>query len=120
MVKECSNRSLDLIVSFGERMNNTVTAAYMRSIGIDASYIDTRKIILTNSNYGAAKVNYKESYTRIKEQLDSISGIPVITGFIGADENGVTTTLGRNGSDFTASIIAAATKSNIVEIWTDG
>ena len=119
MVKECSTRSLDLISSFGERMNNTVAAAYMRSIGIEAEYIDTRALILTDSTYGAAKVNYKESYKRIKERLDSISGIAMITGFIGANEEGVTTTLGRNGSDFTASIIAAATASEVVEIWTD-
>lgn len=119
MVKECSKRSLDLIVSFGERMNNTVTAAYMRSIGIDSEYVDTRELILTDSTYGAAKVDYKESYKRIKKRLDAISGIPVITGFIGANKEGVTTTLGRNGSDFTASIIAAASGSDIVEIWTD-
>ena len=119
MVKECSDRTLDLIVSFGERMNNTVAAAYMRSIGIDSEYIDTRELVLTDSTYGSAKVNYKESYRRIRERLDSVKGIPMITGFIGANEDGVTTTLGRNGSDFTASIIAAATGSNVVEIWTD-
>ena len=119
MVQECSPRSLDLIVSFGERMNNTVVAAYMRSIGLAAEYVDTRELILTDSTHGAAKVNYKESYKRIKERLDSIEGIPVITGFIGANKDGVTTTLGRNGSDFTASIIAAATDSETVEIWTD-
>lgn len=119
MVKECSERSLDLVVSFGERMNNTVAAAYMRSTGIDAEYVDARDIIRTDSSYGAAKVDYKESYKLIKERLDSISGIPVITGFIGSNEEGFTTTLGRNGSDFTASIIAAATNSEVVEIWTD-
>lgn len=119
MVKECSARSLDLISSFGERMNNTVAAAYMRSIGIDAEYVDARALILTDSSYGAAKVNYKESYARIKNKLDSVSGIAMITGFIGSNEDGVTTTLGRNGSDFTASIIAAATDSEVVEIWTD-
>ncbi|MDC7126028.1 MAG: aspartate kinase [Spirochaetales bacterium] len=119
MVKECSDRSLDLIQSFGERMNNTVVAAYMRSIGIDAEYVDTREVVLTDNSFGAAKVDYKESYKRIKEKINTIKGIPVITGFIGADPDGVTTTLGRNGSDFTASIIAAATGSSIVEIWTD-
>ncbi len=119
MVKECSVRSQDLIVSFGERMNNTVCAAYLRSVGIKATYVDTRKLILTDDNFGAARVNYKESYMRIREHLSSIEGIPVITGFIGATEDGITTTLGRNGSDFTASIIAGATGSEIVEIWTD-
>ena len=119
MVKECSARSLDLISSFGERMNNTVAAAYMRSIGIDAEYVDTRELVLTDSNYGAAKVNYAESYKLIKERIKGVSGIAMITGFIGSNEEGVTTTLGRNGSDFTASIIAAATGSEVVEIWTD-
>ncbi len=119
MVKECSPRSLDLIMSFGERMNNTVAAAYMRSIGIDAEYVDTSKLILTDSSYGEAKVRYKESYQNIKKHFSSVDGIPVITGFIGANEDRVITTLGRNGSDFTASIIAAATESSVIEIWTD-
>jgi aspartokinase/homoserine dehydrogenase 1 len=64
-------------------------------------------------------VDYKESYRRLRDKLAEIKGIPVITGFIGANEQGVTTTLGRNGSDFTASIIAGATESEVVEIWTD-
>jgi len=118
-VKECSERSLDLVVSFGERMNNTVVSAYLRSIGVDAEYLDAREVVLTDSSYGAAKVDYKESYKLIKERIDSISGIPVITGFIASNEKGFTTTLGRNGSDFTASIMAAASESEVVEIWTD-
>jgi len=119
MVKECSKRSLDLIVSFGERMNNTVAAAYLRSTGFDAEYIDTRALILTDSSYGGAKVDYKESYRRIREKLAAVKGVPIITGFIGANEEGVTTTLGRNGSDFTASIIAGAAGCECCEIWTD-
>ncbi len=119
MVRECSPRSLDLIMSFGEQMNNTVAAACMRSLGLKAEYVDARELILTDSSYGEAKVCYKQSYQNIRNRLSSIHGIGVITGFIGANEEGVTTTLGRNGSDFTASIVAAATGSDMVEIWTD-
>lgn len=119
MVQECSARSQDLIVSFGERMNNTVAAAYLRSTGFDAEFVDTRELILTDSSHGGAKVDYKESYRRIREKLEAVKGTAVITGFIGANEDGVTTTLGRNGSDFTASIIAGATGSETCEIWTD-
>ncbi|MBI9107250.1 MAG: aspartate kinase [Spirochaetales bacterium] len=119
MVKECSLRSLDLIVSFGERMNNTVAAAYLRSTGFDAEFVDSRSLVLTDSSYGGAKVDYKESYRRIREKLKEVKGVPIITGFIGSDSQGVTTTLGRNGSDFTASIIAGASGSDVVEIWTD-
>ena len=119
MVKECSKRSMDLIVSFGERMNNTVMAAYLRSTGFDAEFIDTREIILTDSNYGAARVDYNESYKRIRTRLKEAKGVAIITGFIGANEDGVTTTLGRNGSDFTASIIAGASGAEACEIWTD-
>ncbi len=119
LVRECSPRSLDLIMSFGERMNSTVTAAYMRSIGLKAEYVDTRQLILTDSSYGEARVNYTESYRNIRKRINTMDGIAVITGFTGANEEGVTTTLGRNGSDFTASIIAAATESAVVEIWTD-
>ena len=119
MVKECSKRSMDLIVSFGERMNNSVVAAYLRSTGFEAEFVDTREIILTDSSYGSARVDYKESYSRIRTRLAEAAGVPIITGFIGANEEGVTTTLGRNGSDFTASIIAGAAGASACEIWTD-
>ncbi len=119
LVKECSPRSQDLVVSFGERLNNFLITSYLNSTGINAEYIDSREIIKTNSQYGRAQVKYDITYKNIKKRLSGVKGIAVITGFIASSEDGATTTLGRNGSDFTASIIAAGTGSKLIEIWTD-
>ena len=119
LVKECSPRTLDLIASFGERLNNFIIASYLKSTGKKASYIDSRGIIKTNKQYTKAVVYYEESYKKIKERLFKEEDIPVITGFIGSAEDGSTTTLGRNGSDFSAAIIAAGINADLLEIWTD-
>ena len=119
LVKECSPRSLDLVASFGERLNNFLIASYMNSTGMDAEYVDAREIIKTNSQYTRAVVKYKETYKIIGERFRELKAVPVVTGFIGSAEDGSTTTLGRNGSDFTASIIAAGTGAEVIEIWTD-
>ncbi len=119
LVKECSPRSLDLIASFGERLNNFLIASYIRSTENKAEYVDSREIIKTNRQYTKAVVYYDETYKNIKEKFSKIDGIPVITGFIASAEDGSTTTLGRNGSDFSASIIAAGINADIIEIWTD-
>lgn len=119
LVRECSLRTRDLIMSFGERMNCTVTSAYINALGKKASYIDSREIILTDDNYGSSNVFLERSYEKIKARLSDPGTIYVITGFIASSEKGTTTTLGRNGSDYTASIIGAAMDSEVVEIWTD-
>ena len=120
LVRECSTKSMDLIMSFGERMNCTQVAAYLNSQSIAAEYVDSRDIIKTDSYYGKANVNFPLSYKTIQNRLKSIgSKIPVICGFIASDPEGRTTTLGRNGSDYTASIIGAAIDADKVEIWTD-
>ncbi|MBN2511103.1 MAG: aspartate kinase [Spirochaetales bacterium] len=119
LVRECSPRSMDLIMSFGERMNNMIIAAFLNASGHKAEYIDTRKLIVTDAQFGNASVLLSESYKRIRQEIARINGIPVITGFIAATEQGYTTTLGRNGSDYTASLVGAALDSERVEIWTD-
>lgn len=119
LVKECSPRSRDLIVSFGERINNFLITSYLKSRGAEAEFIDSRDIIKTNSLYGRAQVKYDITYKNIKKRISKAGKIAVITGFIASSEEGATTTLGRNGSDFTASIIAAGTGAKLIEIWTD-
>ncbi len=120
LVRECSSKSMDLVMSFGERMNCTQVAAYLNSQDIPAEYIDTRDIIKTDSNYGKANVDFPLSYKSIQNRLKNLENrIPVICGFIASDPDGRTTTLGRNGSDYTASIIGAAIDADKVEIWTD-
>ena len=119
LVRECSPRSLDLVMSFGERLNCTIVTEYMTSTGLDATQVDARDIILTDSHFGNASVNFNESYQRIKDNLSPMRSIPVVTGFIASTENKVTTTLGRTGADYTASIIAAGLAAELIEIWTD-
>lgn len=119
LVKECSPRSLDFISSFGERLNCTLVSEYFNSIGHKSYCIDARKIIKTDNNFGSANVDLKLSYDLIKKKIDPAKGIAVVTGFISSTEELITTTLGRNGSDYTASIIGGALDADSVEIWTD-
>jgi len=119
LIKECSPRSLDLILSFGERLNCTLISQYLNSIGIEATYIDAREIIKTDSNFGKATLDQSLSDQKIVEKFKTVKGVAVITGFIASNEKGETTTLGRDGSDFSASIIAHGLDAKKIEIWTD-
>ncbi|MEJ2663740.1 MAG: aspartate kinase, partial [Spirochaetia bacterium] len=119
LIRECSPRILDLVMSFGERLSCELLTRYLAQRGIDAVLIDARKIIVTDDTYGQAAVNYKLTYANIRKHLGSLKGLPVVTGFIAASENKVTTTLGRNGSDYTASLIGAGLGAGAIEIWTD-
>ena len=119
LVKECTPRSMDLVMSFGERLNCLLIAAYMRSIGMKADCFDARDFIITDDRYGNAAVDFKKSYMKTKRKLGSCKGVGIVTGFIASTPDGVTTTLGRNGSDFTASIIAAGLRADSIEIWKD-
>lgn len=119
LVQECSLRTGDLIMSFGERLNCTVTAAYFNSLGQKSEMADTRDMIVTDDHYGSSNVFLDRSYSRIRERLSDPETLYIITGFIASSEKGITTTLGRNGSDYTASLIGAAMNADIVEIWTD-
>ncbi|MBF9015245.1 MULTISPECIES: aspartate kinase [unclassified Oceanispirochaeta] len=120
LVRECSLKSMDLIMSFGERLNCMQVAEYLNFIDIPAQFIDSRDIIKTDSTHGKGNVNFERTYREVKSKLhDADRVIPIICGFIASDESGRTTTLGRNGSDYTASIIGAALDADKVEIWTD-
>lgn len=119
LIKECSTRTMDLVMSFGERLSCELFASFMRTRGMDALVVDARELVVTDDRFGAASVNFPRSYARIESRLSAIDGVPIIPGFIGATEKGVTTTLGRNGSDYTASIIGAGCGAELIDIWTD-
>ncbi len=119
LVRECSPRTMDLVMSFGERLSCTLASAHMRTSGLEAEALDARELILTDDHFGSAGVVFEESYRRIAARIAAVRGIAVIPGFIGATASGVTTTLGRNGSDYTASIIGAALAADLIDIWTD-
>lgn len=119
LVKEASPRTLDHIVSYGERSSTFIIASALDAQGIPARYLDARKIIQTDDRFGSANVDYETSFRKIVQHYKQNPEIQIVTGFIGATSEGVTTTLGRGGSDYTAAIIAAALQAKEIEIWTD-
>lgn len=120
LIKELSPKTLDLIMSFGERLSAYIISQAFNDRGIESPFIDARMLVKTNNNFGAARVDFKETNKHIVEQFDQLKGtVPLVTGFIGSTEKNETTTLGRGGSDYTASIFGAALNVKAVEIWTD-
>lgn len=120
LVKEFSPRTLDLIMSFGERLATTVTYKLLIDMGMNASLLDARKLILTDAQHGSASVKFNETVNLIQNEIEPSSQIAyVVPGFLAATVDGVITTLGRNGSDYTAALIAAAIGAKELEIWTD-
>ncbi len=118
MVREASPRALDRVLSVGERVSANCVAAALRGDGLDSRAVDARDLILTDDGFGAAIVQEEETHRRIREALPG-EGVPVVTGFIARGRSGQTTTLGRGGSDYTASILGAALGADAVELWTD-
>ena len=108
----------DQVVSFGEIISTTIISQYLNSIGILNKLIDAREIIKTDSYYRDSNVNWETSQTKIKKTFNS-NGVYVTQGFIGSDYNNFTTTLGREGSDYTAAIIAYSIDAKEVIIWKD-
>jgi len=119
LLKELTTRTLDKVMSFGEYLSCYIIAETMKSRGIKCEFLDARKIIKTDEQFGNAKVNYEVTTKLIKEYFSKHKNLQIVTGFIASTINGETTTLGRGGSDFTASIIGAALNVDEIEIWTD-
>ncbi len=119
LVREASGRTMDYVLSFGERNSAYIIANALSEAGVNAEYLDARKIIKTDKKFGSAKVDFELSYEKIKEYYSEHPAIQIVTGFIATAKGGLTTTLGRGGSDYTASLIAAGLSAKHVEIWTD-
>lgn len=112
----------DAIVSFGEILSSTLMAAVLNQRGVEARQVDARRCIITDEEHTCAAPLMRETFTRTENELRPLvkSGVvPVLGGFIGATLQGVTTTLGRGGSDYTAALIGAALNVNEIQIWTD-
>ena len=118
LLRECSPHSIDLVMSFGERLSCTIMVQYLEFLGMEAEMVDARDVVIANRNHGQVIVSPATS-EKIRARLSRIQGTAVITGFIASTDDGITTTLGRNGSDYTASLVAAAMEANLIEIWTD-
>jgi len=121
-ILELTPRISDLIVSYGERISSRIVAAAFREIGIDAAHVDARQIIITDSQFQKAAPLDAHIEKRAAEKLLPLlaqNQVPVMGGFIASNEAGITTTLGRGGSDFTAALLGGALQVEAIEIWTD-
>lgn len=114
-----SPRLLDAVVGFGERLSSRIAAEAIKNRGIACEFVDSRKIIKTDDNFGSANVEIETSYNLISGRFERMGDIFVMGGFIGSTKDGADTTLGRGGSDYTASLVGAALRAAAIEIWTD-
>jgi aspartokinase/homoserine dehydrogenase 1 len=120
LLGELSLRTADTILSFGELLSSYIIAEALKQNFKNSSYKDSRELIKTNSNFGKAAVNFEITNELINDFFASSEAqVVVVPGFIAASLNGINTTLGRGGSDYTAAIIAGALQANELQIWTD-
>ena len=121
LLGELSPASLDAIQSFGELWSSKIIATKLASIGLATKWIDSRQIIRTVAKGDKNTVDIQKTYYRVNEMVENnnITQLFVLPGFIASDKQGRTTTLGRGGSDYTASLLAVGCKARILEIWTD-
>ena len=120
LLGELSPRTSDTILSFGELLSSYIIAEAFKQKDKNSSYKDSRELIKTNNNFGKAAVNFELSNELIADYFASIDAqIVVMPGFIASTEEGIGTTLGRGGSDYTAAILAGALNASELEIWTD-
>jgi aspartate kinase len=123
LLTEVTEKALDHLLSFGERLLTPIISYSLLDKGIDSVYLTGQEVgILTDSKFGQARPLIDTTKIRVKYHIDPLlkeNKIPVITGFIGADQNGNITTLGRSGSDYTATIIAVCIDADEVWLWTD-
>jgi aspartokinase/homoserine dehydrogenase 1 len=119
---EATPRALDAVGSIGERLSAPIFAAVLESMGVSAAAVDAVELIVTDSNFQAAHPDLEATTRKTRSRLGPLleqGTVPVVTGFIGANPQGVTTTLGRGGSDFSAALLGAALGVSEVWIWTD-
>ena len=115
MIGELTPKTLDKICGFGERLSSFIISEFIEG----AQWIDSSQIIKTDSTFGNAQVDFNLTNKLVKEKFNNLKGIFLAPGFISSSETGEQTTLGRGGSDFSASIFAAALNASVLEIWTD-
>ena len=123
LLSEVTPKSLDYLLSFGERLSTPIVSFALRNSGVMSDYLTGKEAgIVTDSNYGEASPLMDTTKHRLLHKIEPLLKndiVPVVTGFIGADQNGNTTTIGRGGSDYTATIIAASLGAHEVWLWSD-
>jgi aspartate kinase len=121
-VGELTPRTSDLVVSFGERTSSIIVAHCFAHRDMPSAHVDARDVIITDANYGKAAPQEAAIEAALIEQVLPLieqGKIPVMGGFIGSNAEGITTTLGRGGSDYTAALVGGALHAGAIEIWTD-
>ncbi|WP_412069560.1 bifunctional aspartate kinase/homoserine dehydrogenase I [Rubrivirga sp. IMCC43871] len=121
LLREATDRTRDAVLATGERLSAPLVAAAFRAAGHPAAALDAATLIRTDGRFGAAAVDFGATRTLTCDAVDALpdDAVAVVTGFIGSTEAGVTTTLGRSGSDYTATILAEALDAASCTIWTD-
>jgi len=120
LMGEMTRRAQDRLVAYGELLSSYIITKLFEARGVDCEWKDSRELISTNSDFGHASVDFEKTNQQINDFLrNSKRAVVILPGFVAADSNGHTTTLGRGGSDYTAAILAAAIPANELEIWTD-
>ena len=118
---ELTPRATDAISSYGERMSSAIVAAQFEKCGIPSAHVDSRDVIVTDRRHTQAAPLFVQTNARLRDRIPALAQdrVVVMGGFIGATEDGVTSTLGRGGSDYTASIVGAGIGAEEIQIWTD-
>jgi aspartate kinase len=112
----------DAVLAIGELLSSNLLTLYFKKIGYSVTFLDSRTVISTNSDFGNAEVSLELTYQLINQAVTDLhqdNNIIIMGGFIGSDEKKRTTTIGRGGSDYTAAIVANAVNAKLLEIWTD-
>ncbi len=121
-VGEITPRTYDFVTAFGEMLSSRIVAAAFAARGLKGAHIDSRDVLVTDGNYMQAVPQFEETNARLQEKVKPLldaGKVPVMGGFIGASRTGITTTIGRGGSDFSAAIFGAGLNAERIEIWTD-
>ena len=123
LLRHCPPRALDMTASFGERLSAFIVAAYLDRTHA-AVFVDARDFLVTDDQFTHATVQFPATNRRTRAFFSGLfrqskQVVPIVTGFIGATADGQTTTIGRNGSDYSAAIVGAAVGASVIEIWTD-
>src|ERR1700722_18544714 len=121
-VGEITPRTTDHVASFGEALSSRIVAAAFAARGLNGVHVDSREVLVTDSDYMQAVPQFEETNARLEERVQPLldaGKVPVMGGFIGSNRAGITTTIGRGGSDFSAAIFGAGLNAERIEIWTD-
>jgi aspartokinase/homoserine dehydrogenase 1 len=121
LLRECTPRTRDAVISIGELVTAPLVTAVLAEAGIAAAPVDARQLIRTDADFGEANVDMEVTYQVVRDYFTAVADdvVAVVTGFVATTADGVTATLGRSGSDYTATLLGGALHAARVDIWTD-